>query len=628
MVTHDDYDGQLFCQTIDENMALIREQNIVQKDILIEEYTTIKNNAKKIEEMLINMKKQGMNIPEQLDQTYGIILHDFIMDDPLRIMHIEDVKYLRTQIKPWSQRLKSIRKSLDKIPLLNELTKDNQLNIIVGANGSGKSSLVDYLKDSMLINLSVIPAYRNLFFNSNNYNAEMLKSTSAHIMSNLQNTRAKSYEKDQDTFSIAVYALVNEYVDYLSKKNEDDNYEGTDILKKLNSIYMDILPHIKFLPVVIDRILTPQSQLTKNEYQISELSDGEKSVLYFISLLLLTDDKSYIVVDEPETYMHTALAIKLWNTLLKEKPDCKFILISHNIDFIQSLTGAQIKWLKKYERPESWEFQNIEGIQLPQDLVLKIMGSKKDVLFIEGTSHGSLDYRIYSELFGEIYNIQPVNGHREVKKYTEAYNKTGVFGNSAKGIIDRDSWDANEIEALERKEVFVLPTNEIEMLLFTDEVVEAVLLAHCYEEDELKNINNQFKKHLFERINMRKEQIIMNHLKNKIDHYLEKQKIEDSKTLESLKQSFAKLINISIDTEYDKLLLEINDIITQQDYKRALEICNLKTEITKGLADKYLVPGYLDFAERLIKKDVVLRNKLKESHFERIERGVQVLEVP
>ncbi|EUJ20059.1 hypothetical protein PGRAN_14862 [Listeria grandensis FSL F6-0971] len=57
MVTHDDYDGQLFCQTIDENIALIREQNIVQEDILIEEYTTIKNNAKKIEKMINKYEK-------------------------------------------------------------------------------------------------------------------------------------------------------------------------------------------------------------------------------------------------------------------------------------------------------------------------------------------------------------------------------------------------------------------------------------------------------------------------------------------------------------------------------------------------------------------------------------------
>ncbi|MBC2148860.1 AAA family ATPase [Listeria booriae] len=632
MTTHD-IKVQSVLISIDDNILQIKGVDIDDKNPITENFLEIKEEVQKIEVILESMMKQEVTVPMELRESYyntletissGLKVHvAALYSKPI----IENISYSKELLYSFSQDIKKVRNSLEKLPLLNELTKDNQLNVIVGANGSGKSSLVDYLKDSMLTNLSIIPAYRSLFFISDQHSSALLRSTSLNIRSILQRTRAKVQERDADTFSIAIYALVNEYVEYLSKKNEDETYRGNDILEKLNSIYLDILPHIRFSPNTKDRILIPHSQTSKEQYKINELSDGEKSALYFISLLLLIDKKSYIVVDEPETYMHTALAIKLWNRLLREKADCKFILISHNIDFIQSLTGARIKWLKKYERPKSWEFQNIEGIELPQDLVLKIMGSKKDVLFIEGKSHASLDYRIYSELFGEIYNIQPVEGHREVKKYTEAYNRTNIFGNSAKGIIDRDSWEDEEIQVFEEKKVYVLPTNEIEMLLFTDEVMEAVLIASYYGEGEVEEMINQFKKYFFERINTRKEQIIMNHLKNKIDHYLEKQKIEDSKTLEGLKKSFANLIDISVDEEYDKLSLKIDTIIAHQDYKIALEICNLKREITKDLANKHLVKGYLDFAERLIKNDIELKNKLKEKYFGNMEREIpQVLE--
>nr|WP_242785723.1 AAA family ATPase [Bacillus cereus] len=71
-------------------------------------------------------------------------------------------------------------------------------------------------------------------------------------------------------------------------------------------------------------------------YLFNQLSDGEKAIFYYIAHVLLAEEHSYILIDEPENHLHLSICIKLWDILEQVRFDCKFIYITHNLDFAVS----------------------------------------------------------------------------------------------------------------------------------------------------------------------------------------------------------------------------------------------------------------------------------------------------
>ena len=113
--------------------------------------------------------------------------------------------------------------------------------------------------------------------------------------------------------------------------------------------------------------------------------------------------------------------------------------------------------------------------EFPLTLLAEVSGTRKPILFCEGTKN-SIDYQIYSKLFSEFCFVKPVQGHKQVIQYTKAYNKLKKsHGNEAYGIIDYDWMDEARIESYKKKNIFVLPFNEIEMFLIDEEIVNYVL---------------------------------------------------------------------------------------------------------------------------------------------------------
>ena len=60
---------------------------------------------------------------------------------------------------------------------------------------------------------------------------------------------------------------------------------------------------------------------------------------------------------------------------------------------------------------------------------------------------------------------------------------------------------------------------------------------------------------------------------------------------------------------------ELENILTQKNYKELLKWCSLKKEISKGLANQELDSDYVEKAINIIGKNKSLREKLKEKYF-------------
>ena len=95
------------------------------------------------------------------------------------------------------------------------------------------------------------------------------------------------------------------------------------LLDRVEQIWNQIFPEITFYPESDDRVL----EVVRNgdKYSINGLSDGERCVLFYIGNVLLAPENSYIVVDEPETFLNGAVYNELWDLLISERPDCQFI---------------------------------------------------------------------------------------------------------------------------------------------------------------------------------------------------------------------------------------------------------------------------------------------------------------
>ncbi|WP_054777583.1 DUF4435 domain-containing protein [Lacticaseibacillus saniviri] len=114
---------------------------------------------------------------------------------------------------------------------------------------------------------------------------------------------------------------------------------------------------------------------------------------------------------------------------------------------------------------------------------------------------------MYSNVFSD-FTVLPVDSHDNVVTYTKAINQSAVFNDTrAFGIVDGDALTEAEREKLNSIAVFVLPYNEIEMLLLSQYVVRNVLESKT-DKNEIDNKLKVVKEAVLRKISDEKESII------------------------------------------------------------------------------------------------------------------------
>ena len=511
------------------------------------------------------------------------------------------------------------------IKLFSFISKVNATTVIIGANGAGKSSLINELRKNSIDEMYVLPAQKILYFVFNTFGRDSINKD--QYISNLKNVETKydtiqiQTHKVEDDFSGAFTKLITLWVKDYAKVLTDNSrgVEGVPValLERVEQIWNQIFPEITFYPEPNDRVL--EIVRNGNKYSINGLSDGERCVLFYIGNVLLAPENSYIIVDEPETFLNAAVYNELWDLLISERPDCQFIFASHNMDFVQSRTNATYIWCKNFEAPYDLDYQVLEESQeIPLPLLNEVSGAKKPILFCEGTKN-SLDYQIYSKLFSEFCFVKPVQGHKQVIQYTKAYNKLEkTYGNKAYGIIDYDWMDEARIESYKKKNIFVLPFNEIEMLLVDEEIVNSVLSDD--EEDKKQKIN-KLRDTVIGLCTTNKDKIIRIALKKKLDEFMEGHLIETREPTEDEALTFLENLSEKFDitVTLGNITKIVEDSIASSDFSTILKICNLKNEIIESKEIKEIVSNFKDKALKRIALDNELSKELRHKYFEELE---------
>lgn len=521
--------------------------------------------------------------------------------------------------------LPQILEDFKAIKLFSFISKVDSTTVIIGANGAGKSSLINELRKNSIDEMYVLPAQKLLYFmlniqERNNVTKEKYISESKQVdikIDTIDLYPSHIENSISNTFTKLITLLVKDYTNIVTRRSRKEKDLPLTLWDRVEQIWNQIFPEIIFELEPDDRVVKVEKNGSK--YSINGLSDGERCILFYIGNVLLAPENSYIIVDEPETFLNAAVYNELWDLLISERHDCQFIFASHNMDFVQSRTNATYIWCKKFEAPYNLEYQKLDdSLNLPLKLLTEVSGTKKPILFCEGTKT-SIDYQIYSKLFSEFCFVKPVQGHKQVIQYTKAYNKLKKsYGNEAYGIIDYDWMDKARIQNYKKKNIFVLPFNEIEMFLIDEEIVNYVLSDD--EEDKKQKIK-KLRDTVISLCITNKDKIISIALKKKLDEFMEGNLIETREPTEDEARTFLENLSEKFDitVTLENITKIVEDSIASSDFSKILKICNLKNEIISSKEIKEIVSNLKEKSLSSIALDNDLQKKLRQKYFEELE---------
>lgn len=348
---------------------------------------------------------------------------------------------------------------------------------IIGGNGSGKSSLMRKIK---LQNptFTIISAHKNLTIKQGIYKGNddnWLTQNKSHYKSpTTGDTNAPADNNSvQDDFNQMIEIIFRDY-----------NSESVDAFN-LGKTLAEITRKLDKIIGVWNSIFTDKALLYKEKkikvqvvgeetfYDIENLSDGERSALYILTKLILADASPTIVIDEPETFLNPSILNSLFDECEKLKNDSSFIYFSHDLEFVTTRKDNTIFWVKDYKHPQTWIVENIDPQDIPEELIVKVIGAKKQkILFVE--SENNKDSQLYQQLYPE-FKIWAVGSCENVINYTKAFNsRTEKFNKEYFGLIDRDLRPEVQIISLEAEKVFALPVAVYENIFLNKEIVRFV----------------------------------------------------------------------------------------------------------------------------------------------------------
>lgn len=532
-------------------------------------------------------------------------------------------------IKSYDSLFPQIIYNFKVIKLFSFIAKIDSTTVIIGANGAGKTSLINELRknNSKITSneMYVLPAQKLLCFATHIQDRNVVDEDSYITEFNNINLKYETIDlylnqidaNFSNAFTKLITLLVKDIMAVATDHFRGKNESSLSLWQRLEKIWNKIKPEIKFDIDTKNTVVKVEKNGSK--YSINGLSDGERCILFYIGNVLLAPENSYIIVDEPETFLNAAVYNELWDLLISERPDCQFIFASHNMDFVQSRTNATYIWCKNFEAPYDFDYELLEDSQeMPLSLLTEVSGTRKPILFCEGTKT-SIDYQIYSKLFSEFCFVKPVQGHKQVIQYTKAYNKLEkTYGNKAYGIIDYDWMDEARIESYKKKNIFVLPFNEIEMLLVDEEIVNSVLSDD--EEDKKQKIN-KLRDTVIGLCTTNKDKIIRIALKKKLDEFMEGHLIETREPTEDEARTFLENLSEKFDitVTLENITEIVEDSIASSDFSKILKICNLKNEIIASKEIKEIVSNLKENALSSIAMNNDLQITLRHKYFEELE---------
>ena len=492
--------------------------------------------------------------------------------------------------------------------------------IIIGANGSGKSQLGAWIEKNNPNDTHRIGAQRSLMFGNYIQQKSYEQATNLIIYGQENPTRehnlrwgwdgekynyTSSLLNDYENVLSALVALqINQQEQFIKdckqreKNGEIHNLVPEMVIDKLQRIWKSVFPHRDII-IQDGKVLAGfEKDGQYYEYKGRDMSDGERVGLYLIAQSLCVPSDKTIIIDEPEIHLHRSIMNKLWEAIEAEREDCFFIYITHDTQFASNHKNSKKLWIKGFDGI-TWEWEEVQNSELPEQLLLDILGNRKPVLFVEGT-HDSYDTKLYSEIYKDYY-VVPCGSCSSVISQTKAMNSNAQLHNfKCFGIIDRDYRTDYEIEAYKEDNIFTLEVAEVENLFLTEELLQVVnRIMEFPDNSRIENVKKYIIEERFKKeINKQICEAVVSELKYRLSvANISKRNEEQAK--ETLNKLFEE---IDYDTIKMEQMAKFERVLKTQTYKDVLRVFNCKSLSTSiGHFFKLDNKDYRDFIVRQIK---------------------------
>ncbi|MBP9100705.1 MAG: DUF4435 domain-containing protein [Nitrosomonas sp.] len=348
-------------------------------------------------------------------------------------------------------------------------------------------------------------------------------------------------------------------------------------LDRVKEVWEKILPH-RELVIGGLRVQTHAKGQSEKIYNSSEMSDGERVIFYLIGQCLAAPKNGIIVIDEPELHLHKSVQAPLWAEIEKLRSDCLFVYLTHDVDFAAAQEGATRIWLKSFDG-KSWDWEPINlDENLPDDLLLEVLGSRKPVVFVEG-NNGSYDVSLYREILPGFLVIPKGSCSQVILSVKALKANSQLHHLSVYGIVDRDRMVPEEIAALEANSIFVLAVAEVENLFCTEEIIK--IASQRLARDPVADFQ-KVSDEIFKRLQDELDTQVSLHVASEIKFQLSKfdQNAKGESTLSDALNALTQSVNVK--QLYSIFMDTFTNIIANRDYEKLLSTYNRKSLTTQA----------------------------------------------
>ena len=462
------------------------------------------------------------------------------------------------------------------------LKSDNPL-FIVGPNGSGKSALIQqFVTQNGGNRIKRIAAHRQTWFESGSIDftpASRRQYDSRRVQHETRNTARWRDSNASANLSAIRFDLVakenaiNKSIAHHVRNQDTDqalefSAESPSPFDQVNELLVR-----GRLTVTIEnpddqnlRARHPQGE----SFSIAEMSDGERNAMIIAAHVITAESETVFVIDEPERHLHRSIIEPFLSALFAlRREDCMFIIATHEIALPVANPEAQVLMLRSCQWRGSqcvaWDADVLEpNTELPEELKLAILGSRKKILFVEGQPGGP-DFLLYTVLFPEL-SVVPQESCEEVQKAVLGWRGSqGIHPVHVEifGLIDRDNRTEEDVEELAEKGVFALEVYSVEALYYCSDAIAAV----AKQQAELRNEDEN---ELIESARHKAVEVLEGHAEEMAARLCERQiqNLAMSNVLDwkAIKDNPPQSISIPIDSQfYSEELNRFNKLIEEED---------------------------------------------------------------
>ncbi len=492
--------------------------------------------------------------------------------------------------------------------------------VVIGANGSGKTRFANRVATDLGGNAVRLSALKALYVTDNEDTTPgSIDSIYHKIISDGSLLRSDL----RGEFDRLIGILLNEeMLSLLSEKFEPKGgKKKATRLERVMGHWKHLFPDNQLL-VESGRMLFNRDTEPGDSYGAAKLSDGEKTVMYYLGAISLIPSGSAVIIDSPTRFLHPTTNKALWERIERWRQDCTFIYITHDLQFASSRNEGLMVWVKSCDLQHGeWDYEFISSPDvLDDEIYLAILGERKPVLFIEGDGKNSIDAKLYPLIFND-YSVKSLGGCDRVIESTRTFNSLKALHDlNAFGIVDRDRRDEGEVNYLRKKQILVPDVAEIENIFMLEDVIRTIARVNRRNPDDVfRKVKHTIIKMFESELRQQALQHTRHRVKRGVEHRIDG-RFTNIAQLENHISDLTRELNPR--GIYEDLCREFRKYVRDEDYASILKVYNHKTMISESHAARLcglkkddkdsLIRAVLDILHRDLDGSEELRRAVRE----------------